>query len=137
MRRHPILHTVRLHAGVDFPVPVGTPVYATADGQVSFVGTRGGYGNVVEIDHPLANRKTRYAHLSRPVVQQGEAVSRGQLIAYSGHTGLSTAPHVHYEVRRLADDEPLNPVATFVPGVSAQEYQALLQAASQETASFD
>jgi murein DD-endopeptidase MepM/ murein hydrolase activator NlpD len=137
MRRHPILRTVRMHAGVDFPVPVGTPVYATADGEVAFVGTRGGYGNVVEVSHPLANRLTRYAHLSRPVVQAGEAVSRGQLIAYSGHTGLSTAPHLHYEVRRLADDEPLNPVATFVPGVSAREYQELLEAARMETASFD
>ena len=137
MRRHPILRTVRMHAGVDFPTPSGTPVYATADGKVSFVGTRGGYGNVVEIDHPLANRKTRYAHLSRPVVQDGEPVSRGQLIAYSGHTGLSTAPHLHYEVRRLADDEPLNPVTSFVPGVSAREYQGLLEAARTETASFD
>ena len=137
MRRHPILRTVRMHAGVDFPTPVGTPVYATADGEVDFVGTRGGYGNVVEVRHPLANRLTRYAHLSRPVVEAGEPVSRGQLIAYSGHTGLSTAPHLHYEVRRLADDEALNPVATFVPGVSAREYQELLEAAQLETASFD
>jgi murein DD-endopeptidase MepM/ murein hydrolase activator NlpD len=137
MRRHPILRTVRMHAGVDFPTPSGTPVYATADGEVAFVGTRGGYGNVVELRHPLANRMTRYAHLSRPVVEAGDPVSRGQLIAYSGHTGLSTAPHLHYEVRRLADDEPLNPVATFVPGVSAREYQELLEAAQMETASFD
>jgi murein DD-endopeptidase MepM/ murein hydrolase activator NlpD len=137
MRRHPILRTVRMHAGVDFPAATGTPVYATADGEVAFAGTRGGYGNVVEINHPLANRMTRYAHLSRPVVQAGEPVSRGQLIAYSGHTGLSTAPHLHYEVRRLADDEALNPVATFVPGVSAREYQDLLEAARMETASFD
>jgi len=137
MRRHPILRTVRMHAGVDFPAPSGTPIYATADGEVAFVGTRGGYGNVVEITHPLANRLTRYAHLSRPVVEPGDPVSRGQLIAYSGNTGLSTAPHLHYEVRRLADDEPLNPVATFVPGVSAREYQELLEAAREETASFD
>ncbi|MDX1418933.1 MAG: M23 family metallopeptidase [Rubricoccaceae bacterium] len=137
MRRHPILRTVRMHNGVDFPTPIGTPIYATADGEVGFVGTRGGYGNVVEVRHPLSNRMTRYAHLSRPLVAPGEPVSRGQLIGYSGNTGLSTAPHLHYEVRRLADDEPLNPVATFVPGVSAREYQELLEAAQLETASFD
>ena len=137
MRRHPILRTVRMHAGVDFPTPTGTPIYATADGVVAFAGGRSGYGTVVEVRHPLANRLTRYAHLSRPVVRPGEVVHRGQLIAYSGNTGLSTAPHLHYEVRRLSDDEALNPVATFVPGVSAQEYQELLRAAREETASFD
>lgn len=138
-RYHPILRTVRLHAGVDFPTPRGTPIYATGDGEVSFVGSRSGYGNVVEIIHPLAGRKTRYAHLSRAAagISVGTRVMRGQQIAYSGNTGLSTGPHLHYEVRRLSDDEPLNPVATFVPGVSASEYQELLTAASQETASFD
>lgn len=139
MRRHPILRTVRMHNGVDFPTPRGTPIYATADGTVAFAGGRSGYGNVVEVNHPLANRKTRYAHLSRvaPGIEPGTPVRRGQLIAYSGNTGLSTAPHLHYEVRRLSDDEALNPVTTFVPGVSAREYQELLQAAQQETASFD
>ncbi len=139
MRYHPILHVSRLHAGVDFPAASGTPVYATGDGRVSFAGTRSGYGNVVELDHPLAGRRTRYAHLSRFAegVREGTAVHRGQLIAYSGNTGLSTAPHLHYEVRRLADDTPLDPVGTFVPGVGVQEYQRLLEAARAETISFD
>lgn len=138
-RFHPILRTVRMHSGVDFPTPVGTPIYVTGDGEVTFVGSRSGYGNVVEVTHPLAGRKTRYAHLSRAAagITAGSIVSRGQMIAYSGNTGLSTAPHLHYEVRRLSDDEPLNPVVTFVPGVSASEYQELLTAASQETSSFD
>lgn len=139
MRYHPILRRVRLHAGVDFPTAVGSPIYATGDGTVAFTGSRSGYGNVLEINHPRAGRKTRYAHLSRmaPGIRPGVEVHRGQLVAYSGNTGLSTAPHLHYEVRRLSDDEPLNPVATFVPGVSAGEYQELLQAAQAETASFD
>ena len=137
MRRHPILRTVRMHKGVDFPTPTGTPIYATADGVVSFAGVRSGYGRVVEIRHPLAGRRTRYAHLSRPVVSAGSAVRRGQLIAYSGNTGLSTAPHLHYEVHRLADGQAIDPVVTFVPGVNAKEYQELLEAARRETASFD
>ncbi|HLA63764.1 MAG TPA: M23 family metallopeptidase [Rhodothermales bacterium] len=142
MRYHPILHISRLHAGVDFPTPVGTPIYATGDGRISFSGTRSGYGNVVEIDHALANRRTRYAHLSRFVdgVEVGTMVHRGQLIAYSGNTGLSTAPHLHYEVRQLAadgTDTPMDPVTTFVPGVGVREYQRLLDAARAETISFD
>jgi murein DD-endopeptidase MepM/ murein hydrolase activator NlpD len=128
-----------MHSGVDFPTPRGTPIYATGDGEISFVGSKSGYGNVVEVDHPLAGRQTRYAHLSRAAegVRVGAPVRRGQVIAYSGNTGLSTAPHLHYEVRRLGDGQALNPVATFVPGVSASEYQKLLIAARQETASFD
>ena len=139
IRFHPILRTRRMHNGVDFPTPRGTPIYATGDGEISFVGSKSGYGNVVEVDHPLAGRQTRYAHLSRAAegVHVGTPVRRGQIIAYSGNTGLSTAPHLHYEVRRLSDGQALNPVVTFVPGVSASEYQELLIAARQETASFD
>jgi murein DD-endopeptidase MepM/ murein hydrolase activator NlpD len=142
MRYHPILHTTRLHAGVDFPTPVGTPVYATGEGIVSFTGGRAGYGIVVEIDHRLVGRRTRYAHLSRLAagIQPGMRVNRGQVIAFSGNTGLSTAPHLHYEVRRLngdGTDTPVDPVATFVPGVSPREYQHLVAAARAETISFD
>ena len=138
-RFHPILRMRRMHSGVDFPTPRGTPIYATGDGEISFVGSKSGYGNVVEVDHPLAGRQTRYAHLSRAAdgVREGAPVRRGQIIAYSGNTGLSTAPHLHYEVRRLSDGQALNPVVTFAPGVSASEYQELLIAARQETASFD
>jgi len=140
MRFHPILRVSRMHAGVDFPVPVGTQVYATGDGRVSFVGTRGGYGNVVEIEHPLAGKMTRYAHLSRAGdgIRVGSVVHRGQVVAYSGHTGLSTAPHLHYEVRQLnAEQTPMNPVATFVPDVTPAEYRELLEAARSQTVSFD
>ena len=140
MRFHPVLHVTRLHAGVDFAAASGTPVYATGDGTVSFVGTRGGYGNVVEIDHPLARRMTRYAHLTTaaPGLHVGTAVRRGQTVAYSGHSGISTAPHLHYEVRRLDEARTAtNPVETFVPGVTPAEYRELLATSRSGAASFD
>ncbi len=140
MRFHPILHVSRMHAGVDFAVAEGTPVMATGDGTVSFAGTRGGYGNVLEISHPLAGKLTRYAHLTRvaPGLREGSAVRRGQVVGYSGSTGLSTAPHLHYEVRQLDTAQtPLNPVQTFVPGVTPRQYRELLAASRQETQSFD
>lgn len=140
MRYHPILRVSRMHAGVDFPTSVGTPLYATGDGRVSFVGTRGGYGNVIEVDHPLAGKMTRYAHLSRVAdgVRVGTVVRRGQTVAYSGNTGLSTAPHLHYEVRRLDEARtPVNPVATFVPDVTPAQYRELVAAARSQTVSFD
>ncbi len=132
VRFHPVLHVMRLHAGVDFGVPTGTPVYATADGRVSFVGTRSGYGTVVEIDHPRAGRMTRFAHLTAaaPGIRAGVAVRRGQAVAASGHSGLSTAPHLHYEVRQLdAARTPTNPAETFAPGVTPAEHRALLGSA--------
>ena len=140
MRFHPILRVSRMHAGVDFPTPVGTPLYATGDGRVRSVGRQGGYGTVVEIEHPLAGKFTRYAHLSRVAegVRVGAVVRRGQTVAYSGDSGLSTAPHLHYEVRKLdAAETPVDPVATFVPDVSPAEYRALVEAARSPAVSFD
>lgn len=138
MRFHPVLRVSRMHAGVDFAVPVGTPVYATGDGTVSFSGDKGGYGTVLEIDHPLAGKRTRYAHLLRPAagIRTGSAVQRGQVVAYSGNSGLSTAPHLHYEVIKIDDGSPLDPVRTFVPGVTPAQYRDLVQAARQPTASL-
>ncbi|HEX8299827.1 MAG TPA: peptidoglycan DD-metalloendopeptidase family protein [Rubricoccaceae bacterium] len=140
MRFHPVLHVTRLHAGVDFATASGTPVYATGDGVVGFVGTRGGYGTVVEIRHPLAGRLTRYAHLTTaaPGLRPGSLVRRGQTVAYSGHSGLSTAPHLHYEVRQLdAAQTSTDPIETFVPGVTPAEYRDLLAASRSGAASFD
>lgn len=140
MRFHPVLHVTRMHTGVDFAVPVGTPVVATADGEIRFVGDKGGFGTTVEVAHPRAGTFTRYAHLTRPAegIRPGATVRRGQTIAYSGNSGISTAPHLHYEVRRLdAAETPLNPVQTFVPGVSPQQFRAIAAAARAETVSFD
>lgn len=97
MRLHPILHIWRMHEGVDFVTDVGTPVHATGNGTISFVGRKGGYGLVVEINHGFGYR-TLYAHLSKILVKKGQKVVRGDVIAKTGDTGLSTGPHLHYEV---------------------------------------
>lgn len=102
-RIHPIFFTRHLHTGVDFAVAIGTPVYATADGVVQAANfSTGGYGYLVKIDHSLGFM-TYYAHLNKIVVQKGMFVKRGQIIAYSGNTGNSTGPHLHYEMRFLGN----------------------------------
>jgi murein DD-endopeptidase MepM/ murein hydrolase activator NlpD len=100
-RMHPILHRILPHTGVDYAATRGTPVHATADGVVSGAGDRGGYGNLVEIQHPNGYT-TRYAHLSRiaSAVHAGVAVKQGDIVGYVGATGQATGPHLHYEVRR-------------------------------------
>ncbi len=97
MRFHPILHIWRMHEGVDFVTDVGTPVHATGNGTISFVGIKSGYGLTVEIDHGFGYR-TVYAHLSKILVKKGQKVLRGDVIAKTGDSGLSTGPHLHYEV---------------------------------------
>lgn len=88
----------RTHHGLDVAVPVGTPIRAAAGGIVTFSGAQGGYGNIVIIDHGNGV-ETRYAHNSRNAVSRGQRVQRGALIAYSGNTGNSTGPHLHFEIR--------------------------------------
>jgi murein DD-endopeptidase MepM/ murein hydrolase activator NlpD len=100
MRYHPVLHYWRLHAGTDFGAPCGTPVRAAAGGTIVRAGWAGGYGNQVVIDHGVVSGRdlaSSYNHLTRFVVRSGR-VRRGQLIAYSGTTGLSTGCHLHFEV---------------------------------------
>lgn len=97
LRYHPILHIRRMHDGLDFITDRGTSVYATGNGKVCFVGIKGGYGLAVEIDHGFGYR-TIYAHLSQTLIKVGSKVSRGDIIAKTGTSGLSTGPHLHYEV---------------------------------------
>jgi murein DD-endopeptidase MepM/ murein hydrolase activator NlpD len=99
-RRHPILNLIRAHKGVDYAAPIGTPVEAAGDGRIRFAGKKGGYGNVVEIDHS-GGIVTVYGHLSRFAAgtHVGARVSQGTVIAYVGMTGLATGPHLHYEYR--------------------------------------
>lgn len=108
-RRHPLLGFTRMHAGVDFPAPPGTPVLAAGDGRVAQAGRNGGYGNWVKIVHPgvLA---TGYAHLLRiaPGIRPGVRVRQNQVIGFVGSTGLSTGPHLHFELRR--NDTPIDPL---------------------------
>jgi murein DD-endopeptidase MepM/ murein hydrolase activator NlpD len=99
MRRHPILGYRRMHAGIDFKASHGTPIYAVTDGTVSFAGRHGGHGNYVRLTHG-GGLGTGYAHMSRIAVSNGERVRRGQVIGYVGSTGLSTGPHLHYEMYR-------------------------------------
>ena len=99
MRRHPILGYRRMHAGIDFKASYGTPIYAVTDGTVSFAGRHGGHGNYVKIAHG-GGLATGYGHMSRIAVSSGTRVRRGQDIGYVGSTGLSTGPHLHYEMYR-------------------------------------
>ena len=99
-RKHPILNLIRAHKGVDYAAPIGTPVKAAGDGRIIYAGLKGGYGNVVEIDHSRSIT-TVYGHLSRFAkgTRVGEHVAQGTVIAYVGMTGLATGPHLHYEYR--------------------------------------
>ena len=98
VRSDPFRERAAMHTGADLAAPTGTPVYATADGVVSRAERAGGYGNLVQIEHG-AGIETRYGHLSKILVHQGERVERGMLIALVGSTGRSTGSHLHYEVR--------------------------------------
>ncbi len=105
-RRDPFTGRMKFHEGLDISAPTGTPVYAPADGVVTFVGMRNGYGLVIEIKH--GDRYiTRYAHLSESLVRVGQRVQRGDMIARVGNSGRSTGPHLHYEV--LKNGVPVNP----------------------------
>jgi len=108
MRFHPILGYSRMHQGIDYGAPMGSPIVAAADGTVSFAGFHGGHGNYVQIRHD-GGMGTGYAHMSRIVARSGQHVSAGQLIGYVGSTGLSTGPHLHFEVFR--NNTPVNPLS--------------------------
>ena len=107
-RVHPIFKRVKFHYGIDISAPSGAPIRAAADGVVVFAGWRRAYGNTVIVDHGNG-LATLYAHCSRILVSEGEVVKQGQVIALVGSTGLSTGPHLHFEVRRYG--EPINPLA--------------------------
>jgi len=108
MRRHPILGYKRMHRGMDFRAGHGTPIYAVTDGVVQTAGRSGGYGNFVKLNHS-GGLATGYAHMSRIAVRSGQSVRRGQVIGYVGSTGLSTGPHLHYEMYR--NGVPVNPAS--------------------------
>ena len=99
MRRHPILGYKRMHAGLDFKASYGAPIFAATDGVVAYAGRKGGYGNFVQVNHG-GGLATGYAHMSRIVAAPGRRVRQGQIIGYVGSTGLSTGPHLHYELYR-------------------------------------
>jgi murein DD-endopeptidase MepM/ murein hydrolase activator NlpD len=108
MRRHPILGYSRMHSGLDFKGGYGAPIYAVTDGTVAYAGRKGGYGNFVQINHG-GGLATGYGHMSRFAVSSGTRVRRGQIIGYVGSTGLSTGPHLHYELYR--NGRAVNPMS--------------------------
>ena len=112
-RFHPILHIARPHEGIDVSAPMGAPIVAPAGGVVVRVTKETGYGNVLEIDHGNGI-VTKYAHCSRIVVRMGERVKRGQVIANVGNTGLSTGPHLHYEIH--VNGKVVDPLTYVLPG---------------------
>ena len=105
-RLHPVYKIYRHHEGLDFSAKIGTPIYATADGVVRYTGVMGGYGLMVIIDHKYGF-ETRYGHMNKWVVRKGQVVKRGEKIGEVGDSGVSTAPHLHYEVRFKG--KPVNP----------------------------
>ena len=102
MRRHPIFRVRRMHNGVDYGAPTGTPIWASKTGTVIFAGWKGGYGNTVVIHH-AGGVSTLYAHMSKLMVEDGSYVTQGEVIGLVGSTGWSTGPHLHFEVRRNGD----------------------------------
>ena len=108
MRRHPILGYTRMHAGVDYGARWGSPIFAVSDGVVSYAGRHGGHGNYVRLEHG-GGVGSGYAHMSRIAVAGGTRVRAGQVLGYVGSSGLSTGPHLHFEVYR--DGRPVNPLS--------------------------
>ena len=134
-RIDPVYKTVKMHAGLDFAAPQGTPIYATADGVVSEAGNSGdGYGNHVVIRHGYGY-ETLYGHMFRVKARRGEKVKRGTVIGYVGSTGKSTGPHCHYEVRK--NDRPLDPVYFFYNDITPEQFDRLLKLAAASNQSFD
>ena len=134
MRRHPILGFTRLHPGVDFAVPSGTPIMASGDAVVVSAGwNAGGYGNFVVLKHN-ATYSTAYAHMSRIAkgIKPGVHVRQGEIIGYVGMTGLATGPHLHYEVR--VGNKPINPLSVRMPATEKLEGRALADFHSQQQA---
>lgn len=125
-RMHPVYHRWKFHSGVDMPGRIGDPIYATGDGVVEFIDrsrARRGYGTQILINHGFGY-KTRYAHLNKIHVKKGDTISRGQLIADMGNTGVSTAPHLHYEV--IYKRSHVNPINYFDRNMSAEAYKSLM-----------
>ncbi|PZQ62023.1 MAG: hypothetical protein DI544_05365 [Sphingomonas taxi] len=116
MRMHPLLGFMRMHKGTDIGAPYGSPIYAAADGVVQFAGRSGGYGNFVKLAHG-GGLASGYGHMSRFAVRPGMRVQRGQVIGYVGSTGISTGPHLHWEVWR--NGRPVNPRSIAMSSIQA------------------
>ncbi len=134
-RTHPIYKTPEFHPGMDFAAEQGTPIYATGDGVVETADANAqGYGNHVVINHGFGYQ-TLYGHMSKLAVRVGKKIKRGELVGYVGSTGLSTAPHIHYEV--IKNGEKVNPINFYFNDLTPQQYQVMLEMSSKSSQSFD
>jgi peptidase M23-like protein len=136
LRIHPIYKIKKMHTGLDFSAPRGTPIYATGAGKVKKAQNsyrKTGYGNQVEINHGFGY-VTKYAHMQMISVKVGQKLNRGDLIGYVGSTGGSTAPHCHYEI--IKDGKKIDPIQYIIQDVTDEEYQKLLDLASRENQSL-
>ena len=133
-RLHPILKIYRLHSGIDLSAPTGTPIYASGNGRIRKAERSGSYGNYVTINHGYGY-ESNYAHMSKSVVRIGQKVRRGDIIGYVGNTGLSSAPHLHYEI--VKDGGKINPVGYFYKDISPDDYKKLIDISNQPNQSLD
>lgn len=134
-RIDPIYKTIKLHPGIDFAAPRGTPIYATGDGVVEFAGRNGdGYGNHVIINNGFGY-KTLFGHMVKIKVRKNQRVKRGEVIGWVGNTGKSTGPHCHYEVIR--NGTKMNPVYYFYNDLTPAQYERMLKIASSSNQSLD
>ncbi|MEI6348597.1 MAG: M23 family metallopeptidase [Bacteroidota bacterium] len=127
-RFHPLLKTLHFHTGIDITAPRGTPIYAAGDGTIVEIKGMSGYGNVVVIDHGFGYQ-TLYGHMSKKAVKPGQKVKRGECIGYVGSTGMSTAPHLHYEV--IKNGTKINPINFFFKDLTPQEYQDVIESSGK------
>lgn len=133
-RVDPVYGTSKFHEGMDFSAAPGTPVYATGNGVVTDAGWNSGYGNSIDINHGY-DYLTRYAHLSKILVKQGQEVKRGDLIGLVGNTGKSTGPHLHYEVRYKG--APQNPVKYYFHDLTPEQYSEMVRHSEQASNVMD
>lgn len=134
-RIDPVYKTVKMHAGLDFAAPQGTPIYATADGVVRLAGNTGnGYGNHVIINHGYGY-ETLYGHQYRIKARVGQRVKRGELIGWVGSTGKSTGPHLHYEVRK--NKRHIDPIYFFYNDLTPEQFDRIVKMAASGNQSFD
>lgn len=134
-RSDPFTKARKMHWGMDFTAPKGTPIYASGDGKIVRADNNSsGYGKHIRVDHGYGYMSL-YGHLSRYNVKKGQQVKRGDLIGFVGSTGRSEAPHLHYEVWK--DDERINPINFYYGSLTAEEFENMLKYATQENQSLD
>lgn len=137
VRRHPVLGVLKMHDGIDMVLPIGTPVFATADGEIESAEVHGGYGRTITIKHEQSGYRTVFAHLSSFNVQKGQKVKRGDMIGKSGNSGMSTGPHLHYEVTSLDGTHKYDPMLFIISSFSPKKYREALEATERNQGSLD